>query len=69
MQRERRERQLARHWGVVAQPPVLRSALRIPAAHHRLIMVPSRHRFTFRVVSRATEIVESIGFGVLRRNS
>jgi hypothetical protein len=29
--------------------------LRIPAAHQRLLILPSRHRFTFLVVSRAIE--------------
>jgi hypothetical protein len=35
----------------------LRSALSIPAAHQRLIILPSRHRLTFLVVSRAIEII------------
>jgi hypothetical protein len=33
--------------------------LSIPAAHQRLIILPSRHRFTFLVVSRAIEIMLS----------
>jgi hypothetical protein len=40
----------------------LRSALSIPAAHQRLTIVPSRHHFTFLVVSRAIEIMLSMQF-------
>ncbi len=34
----------------------------IPAAHHRLTIVPSRHRFTLRAVVRPIEIIDSIAF-------
>jgi hypothetical protein len=44
----------------------LRSALSIPAAHQRLIILPSRHRFTFLVVSRAIEIMLSMQFVFVR---
>ena len=39
-----------------------RSVLSIPAAAHRLTIVPSCERFTLRVVVRPTEIIDSIGF-------
>jgi hypothetical protein len=40
----------------------LRTALSVPAAPQRLLTLPSRHRFTFPVVSRAT-----VGVAVLAR--
>jgi hypothetical protein len=40
--------------------------LSIPAAHQRLIILPSRHRFTFLVVSRAIEIMLSMQFVFVR---
>ena len=45
----------------------LRSALSIPAAHHRLIILPSRQRFTLWVVSRAIEIMLSMQFVFVER--
>jgi hypothetical protein len=47
-------------------PRTLRSALSTPAAHQRLIILPSRHRFTFLVVSRAIEIMLSMQFVFVR---
>ena len=37
-----------------------------PAAHQRLIIVPSRQCLTLRVVSRATEIIDSMAFVIER---
>ena len=36
-----------RHLPVALEPAEAASALRIPAAHQRLLSVPSRHHFTF----------------------
>jgi hypothetical protein len=38
-----------------------RSALSIPAATPRFTIVPSRQRFTFLVVVRRTEVIDSMG--------
>jgi hypothetical protein len=51
-----------RHCRQPLRPRTLRSALSTPAAHQRLIILPSRHRFTFLVVSRAIEIMLSMQF-------
>lgn len=45
----------------------LRSALSIPAATQRLTILPSRHRFTLRLVERAMEIIDSMAL-VLEQN-
>jgi hypothetical protein len=42
------------------EPRKLRSALSMPAAAHRLTMVPLRQRLTLRMVSRPMEIIDSI---------
>ena len=40
----------------------LRCALIIPAAHQRLIIVPSRQHLTLRAVLRLIEMIDSIAF-------